>query len=286
MKLCEINIRDPFILPYNEKYYLYGTRVTIPMNEYPCGIQEGFDVYVSDDLEEWSGPKCVFEKNTNFWGEKDYWAPEVHIYQGKFYMFASFKAEGICRATHILISDQPDGIFVPLTDKPVTPSDWECLDGTFYVDKNGYPHIIFSHEWTQIGDGTVCEMKLSEDLTEAVSEPRTLWRASDYKEVVSIGQDEKAYVTDGPFIYRFSNEELYCIWSSFNENGYAELLSKSDNGDIDGNWTICEKPLFSNDGGHGMIFKDFYGNVCFIMHKPNVITLERPVIMEMPVLHK
>ena len=35
-----------------------------------------------------------------------------------------------------------------------------------------------------------------------------------------------------------------------------------------------------------MIFKDFHGNACFIMHKPNVFTLERPVLMEMPVLHK
>ena len=26
--------------------------------------------------------------------------------------------------------------------------------------------------------------------------------------------------------------------------------------------------------------------VCFIMHKPNDITLERPVIMKIPVLHK
>ena len=76
------------IKPYHEKYYLYGSRVTIPIKGYPCGHQEGFDVYVSDDLEEWSNPKCVFEKNKDFWGEKDYWAPEVHIYQGKFYMFA------------------------------------------------------------------------------------------------------------------------------------------------------------------------------------------------------
>ena len=55
MKLCEINIRDPFILPYHEKYYLYGTRVTSPTQ----GLPEGFDVYVSDDLEEWSEPKCI-----------------------------------------------------------------------------------------------------------------------------------------------------------------------------------------------------------------------------------
>lgn len=45
-------------------------------------------------------------------------------------MFASFKNEDRHRGTQILVSDTPDGKFKPLTDYPVTPEDWECLDGT------------------------------------------------------------------------------------------------------------------------------------------------------------
>ena len=50
MKLNEINIRDPFILPYEGKYYMYGTRVKIT-EAYPTrwGEQHGFDVYISED---------------------------------------------------------------------------------------------------------------------------------------------------------------------------------------------------------------------------------------------
>ena len=52
MKSNEINIRDPYILPYDGKYYLYGTRSETAF----VGQAYGFDVYVSDDLENGEGP--------------------------------------------------------------------------------------------------------------------------------------------------------------------------------------------------------------------------------------
>ena len=196
-------------------------------------------------------------------------------------MFATFKAAGRCMATHILVCDVPDGIFTPVAEDPVTPPDWVCLDGTLYVDKKGQPHMIFCHEWKQIGNGTVCEVALSEDLSRPVSEPRLLWSATDYKAVRTVRQGQEAYVTDGPFAYRCADGTLLCIWSSFNNNGYAQLVSISDNGDIDGNWTVCQEPLSPEIGGHGMLFRDFEGNLLFLMHSPNTKTLERPTITPM-----
>ena len=280
MKLNEINIRDPYVLPYQGKYYMYGTRVGAPEEGNAWGKQEGFDVYISKDLEEWSEPVPVFEKNPQFWGTMHYWAPEVHLYNGKFYMLASFKSEDACRGTHILVADQPDGSFVPLTEEPATPKDWECLDGTLYIDKKGNPHMVFCHEWLQIGDGTVCEVELSKDLTTVVSEVRTLWKATDYPGVKSVSKRKEGYVTDGPFLYRCENDTLICIWSSLLDTGYSELAAVSDNGDIDGNWTVLSKPIYSEDGGHGMIFEDFEGNIRFVMHRPNTATLERPVFLD------
>lgn len=279
MKLNEINIRDPFILPYESKYYLYGTRVKIT-EAYPTrwGEQHGFDVYVSEDLENWSEPKAVFEKNEGFWGEEEFWAPEVYPLGGKFYMFATFKAEGRNMATHILVCDTPDGTFIPVSKEPATPAEWRSLDGTLYVDKNGKPHMIFCHEWKQIGNGTVCEIELSEDLSRPVSEPRLLWSATDYKAVRTVREGQQCYVTDGPFVHRCQDGTLLCIWSSFNKDGYAQLMSVSDNGDISGNWTVLQEPLSPEIGGHGMIFRDFDGNLQFVMHSPNTKTLERPTI--------
>lgn len=275
MKLSEIQIRDPFILPYKNKYYMYGTAVkgtdAIP----------AFYVYTSSDLENWSEPKKIFDVNTGFWGKKEFWVPEIHEYSGKFYMLASFNSDDHARATHILVSDTPDGIFTPVSDKPATPEDWECLDGTLYIDKKGKPHMIFCHEWVQIGDGTICEIELSEDLKTTVSEPRVLWKASDCADVLDVIEGMESKVTDGPYFYRMNSGDLVCIWSSFNKNGYAELIAKSDNGDIDGNWQILKQPLSSKHGGHGMIFNTFDGKTMFVMHCPNDAPNERAVFYQL-----
>ena len=269
MKLCDIYIRDPYILPHNGIYYMYGKKEE---NE------TSFWVYKSKDLENWIEPELVFVPPLGFWADRHFWAPEVHQYKNKFYMFASFKSEFVHRGTQIMVSDKPDGQFVPLTEKPVTPSDWECLDGTLYIDKKGKPHIVFCHEWTQIGDGTICEMELSEDLKTAISLPRVLWKASDHKDIIDIIKDKESKITDGPFIYRLKNGELICIWSSFNKNGYMELISRSNNQDIDGTWTVDTVPLSAQGGGHGMIFETFSGETMFVMHCPNTATKERAVL--------
>ena len=268
MQTQDIYIRDPYILPWGGIYYMYGKTLLNEMS---------FCVYTSKDLKEWSEPNTVFEKTEDFWADRDFWAPEVHEYKGRFYMFASFKSETHHRATQILVSDKPDGQFEPLTDAPITPKDWECLDGTLYIDKKGKPHIVFCHEWTQIGDGTICSMELSDDLKTAAGEPKLLWKASDYSGTVDMNE-ETSKITDGPFLYRMEDGELICIWSTFTKNGYSEIVSRSDNGDIDGNWISDEIPLSARNGGHGMIFKTFEGETFFVMHCPNDSPLERAVM--------
>lgn len=267
MNIKDICIRDPYILPYKDMYYMYGK--TNPTN---------FCVYKSRDLREWSEPEQVFEKNEDFWADREFWAPEVHEYNDKFYMFASFRSENHNRATHILVSDRPDGQFKPLTARPATPENWSCLDGTLYIDKKGKPHIVFCHEWTQVGDGTICYAELSENLEKVIGEPKILWKASDFPGTVDAIAEENSKVTDGPFLYRMKNGELICIWSTFTKNGYSEIVSRSDNGDIDGKWIADNIPLSARHGGHGMIFRAFDGTTMFVMHCPNDTPLERAVI--------
>ena len=86
MKFKDIHIRDPFVVPYDGKYYLYGTR-----GPTVWGVASGLDVYVSDDLENWSDAHECFAVPENFWADKEIWAPEVHLYNGKFYMFYNAK---------------------------------------------------------------------------------------------------------------------------------------------------------------------------------------------------
>lgn len=273
MNRSDINIRDPYVLVMNGVYYLYGTRGAT------CwGAADGFDVYTSTDLNAWERPFVCFRDDGSFWAKRDYWAPEVHAYQGRLYMLASFKGEGRRRGTAILVSDSPLGPFVPHSDGPVTPGDWECLDGTLYTSPDGTPYIVFCHEWVQAVDGEVCAMRLSRDLSRADGEPFVLFcasRAGWVRPVHHKSSGIDGYVTDGPFMYRARNGALLCLWASFSDGGYTQGVAVSDNGDITGTFTQ-DAPLFEKDGGHGMVFAALDGQLYLALHSPNTHLLERP----------
>lgn len=272
LKTNQINIRDPFVLPYGGKYYMYGTRV---------GDTNGFDVYVSEDLENWSTAKTVFKETEEFWGKTDFWAPEVYEHDGKFYMLATFKGATGCRGTAILVSKTPDGTFKEHSEGALTPSDMDCLDGTLYIE-NGTPYMVFCHEWTQIGDGAVYAVQLSDDLSTTAGQPFKLWSASQASWAYDLGEAdyEEAthtvnYVTDGPYLMKIDNE-LVALWSSFTENGYVVAVSRSNTGSINGTWSVDNELLYDEDGGHGMVFETLDGQTKFVYHTPNTDRLERP----------
>ena len=274
--ILDIRIRDPFILVDSNAgtYYMYASIKT-------DSITRGVGVYKSTDLEYWQGPSTVFETPDTFWAQENIWAPEVHLYKGKYYLFTTFTArenwptpEGRRqmkpRGSQILVSDSPEGPFVPFENKAHTPSDWMALDGTLWVE-NDTPYMIFCHEWVQIIDGTMELVELSTDLSHPVDTPITLFNATDapwVKSLKEVGGQWHGYITDGAFIYRSKTGKLLMIWSSFGVDKYAVGIAQSETGSIKGPWKQLE-PIISNNGGHGMIFKDLKGRLILTIHQPN-----------------
>ena len=276
MKASEFRIRDPFVYLEDGKYYLYGT-TRLGANTIDGVGEMGFDVYVSDDLENWEGPHAVFNPPVGFWGIRDFWAPEVHKYNGAYYIFSTFKDSGDLHGIGILKSDSPMGPFHVHSDIPITSREWSSLDGTLYVDKNGVPYMVFCHEWSQIIDGTMCYARLSDDLTHFVSEPVTMFAASEIpfvRAAIMRKSGREGYITDGPCMYRTKTGELLMLWSSKGDEGYMECIMRSDNGEIDGKFNPVEV-LFPKDGGHGMLFTDKNGELRFSLHTPNSAPNER-----------
>ncbi len=267
IKNQDINIRDPFVLNYNGKYYMYGTRAA----NFGCKTG-GFDVYIGEDLENWSEPIEVFSSEEHGFNSQVNWAPEVHFYKNNFYMLATFTKPDGLRGTYILKSEKPDGPFMPHGNGSLTPDGWECLDGTLYFE-NDKAYCVFCHEHTQILNGTVCCVELSEDLSCAVSEPKVLFDAGSY--LKREASENCHNVTDGPFLYRLKNGKLIMIWSTCAE-AYLQCVATSSDGTVNGEWSHLE-PLFTDNGGHGMIFKDLNGNLILTLHCPNTQTEERPV---------
>ena len=278
IKREEIQIRDPFVFAEEKegKYYLFGTTDKNPWNQ--RGV--GFDAYVSTDLENFEGPYQAFTPSETFWGTHDFWAPEVHKFQGKYYLFASFTSDSRRRGTQIMVSDVPLGPYRPLVNDAVTPEEWECLDGTLYVDGKGTPWIVFCHEWVQANDGAICAMPLSDDLSRRAGEPCLLFNAS--AAAWSCPRERRdgsgicdARITDGPFMHRQKDGTLVMLWSSIGEKGYAMGCALSESGELAGPWKQSPHPLISQDGGHGMVFTDFSGELQLTYHTPNKTPYER-----------
>ncbi len=273
----DVHISDPCILadPESRLYYTYVQFVdTQRFPDVPAGPGH-FYVLESSNLIHWSKPAVCFEKN-EFWADLDYWAPECHIWHGKYYLISSFRAAGTYRRCQCLVSDSPRGPFRPVRNEPVTPDGWHCLDGTLYVDRQGDPWMVFCHEWLQVGDGQICAVRLSEDLGEAIGDPVILFRASDGPWVGTSG------VTDGPFLHRLPGGKLLMLWSSFTPDGsYAISYALSERGDIQGPWVQQKEPLYAMDGGHGMLFYAFSGQLMMACHCPNDHMKKRILLFEM-----
>jgi hypothetical protein len=281
----DIQIRDPFILKEGGIYYLFGSTD----KDIWRSPGTGFDVYTGKTgLSEFEGPFPAFRPPEDFWASVNFWAPEVYRYGEAYYMFATFKPNQGRRGTAVLKGPSPLGPFVPWSAGPVTPPGWECLDGTFYRDRQGKPWMIFCHEWVQAGDGEICLMPLRDDLKAAAGEPELLFRASEAAWARPLKPDPARnrgpgfYVTDGPNIYTAANGALLMLWSSFDEAGkYCLGIARSESGLISGPWKQEAAPLYSADGGHGMLFHAFDGRLFLAVHTPNRTPLERALFVEL-----
>lgn len=283
MRANDIKIRDPFVLPVasEQLYYLYGTTDEIPWGDHPG---TGFDTYRSRDLIHWEGPFPAFRPPVGFWGTQHFWAPEVHVWRGRYYMFASFKSATVHRGTQILVADHPLGPFVPHSDGAVTPADSECLDGTLHVAADGRPWMIFSHDWPQVIIGRYSAVPLREDLGAADGAAIDLFpvnaapwvRSPPWRQEHGPQGQPACFVADGAWPFRMKDGELCLLFSSWTETGYATGIARTSSGRLEGPWKFDPVPLFNEDGGHAMLFNGFDGRTYLTLHQPNDPPPEHP----------
>jgi len=285
--LPETRLRDPFILAdeASQTYYLL-TAIIRP----PGPNRHGVCVLTSKDLETWRGPYPIFTIEPDFWAQGSVWAPEMHFYQGRYYLFATMNgSEKLAdepwpnwpaktqRGTQVLVADSPLGPFRPFQNRAHPDPNLMTLDGTLWVE-DGIPYMIYCHEWVQIKDGTIDLIRLKDDLSDVVGDPVTLFKASDAPWTPP-GRD--SYVTDGPCLYRTKAGTLLMIWSSFTATGYTTGVAVSESGKVRGPWRHQSEPLFTDDGGHGCIFRAFDGTLMLTLHSPNRSGRERALLFEL-----
>jgi len=296
MKLGDFNVHDPWILAHQESktYYLYTSGTVAGRSG---GNRSGVVAYKSKDLENWDGPQQIWVVPDGLWANPAHgaWAPEVHRYRGRYYLFVTLHnndkllappalayrviygatgqqnepAQHHMRGTQIFVGDSPEGPFQPMGNRPVAPVDYMTLDGTLYVE-NGVPWMVYAHEWIQVIDGTMEAIQLKPDLSEAVGEPFHMFKASDAPWLLDnqkVSKRPRSYVTDGPELYRTKTGHLIMLWSSYRDGLYVETMAYSTTGKLRGPWKQAE-PLVGNDSGHGMLFNTLEGKLMLILHQP------------------
>ena len=250
-------LRDPCILVKDGVYYAYGTGWRCWKNDSGSLAGEWKDLGVCVKVPE-DAVGC-------------HWAPEVHEYKGKFYMFTTYlSGKTNHRGSVIFKADSPEGPFVEHSAGHISPEEGDAIDATFYVDEEGQPWMVFVHEWTSTDDGIgrMAAAKMSDDLSKLITEPVELFRADDPSWT-------NQRVTDGCWMYRCENGTLLMIWSNFGPGGYCVGIARSDNGRVDGKWTQDDELLYTKamteeyDGGHGILFRDTDGQLYLSIHSPN-----------------
>jgi beta-xylosidase len=267
--LDSIYLSDPCILADKSTatYYMTGT---------------GGLLWKSKDLKRWTGPYMVTKTDPESWmgPQPMIWAAELHQYKGKYYYFATFtnrtriietvKGNAINRrSSHVLVSDHPDGPYVPMQDSVYLPPEKPTLDGTFWVDTDGKPYMIYCHEWLQNWNGTMEKIELKPDLSGTIGERNILFFAYDSpwsKEKDQYGRIIPNKVTDGPYLFKTRTGRLGMIWTSWVFSDYVQGVAYSESGTLDGPWVQEKEPVTPPNFGHGMLFRTFEGKLLMSVH--------------------
>ncbi|NHE57846.1 glycoside hydrolase family 43 protein [Cyclobacterium plantarum] len=267
--LDSIRLSDPCILadPETSMYYMTGT---------------GALLWKSRDLKFWTGPFRVVETDPDSWmGPRPMiWAAELHQYKDKYYNFATFTNREVKidmvkgnvierRASHILVSDKAEGPYRSMEDPTYLPADKPTLDGTFWVDEDGKPYMVYCYEWLQNWDGTIERIELKPDLSGSVGESKLLFKASESpwsRERNENGDTIPNKVTDGPWLFRTQTGKLGMLWTSWVFGDYTQGVAYSESGTLDGPWIHDEKPFTPPNYGHGMLFRTFEGQLLMAVH--------------------
>ncbi|MCF0198644.1 MAG: family 43 glycosylhydrolase [Bacteroidaceae bacterium] len=233
-----VRFGDPFVLHASDgRYYMYGT-----------SMGDGFEAFVSDDLQQWDSCGRVYQGGgADQWCVDCFWAPEVYERNGKYYLF--FSANYRENPTHegenfkigVAVSDAPTGPFVDLMNRPVFNPDYPIIDANVYFDDDSgrcylyfsrccYKHAVASEIadkakadglFDAVEESWVYGVELKPDFTGVVGEPQLLLcpptsladeQAEWESRSVTSGEVGRRW-TEGSFLFR-EGDTYYIMYSA------------------------------------------------------------------------
>lgn len=259
------NIGDPFVLRFADTYYMYAT-----------SFIDGFNVWSSTDLQNWSKPTQAYKAGERSFGYTDFWAPEVvQRYDGKFVMhYSARSSKDDTLHIGVAVADSPLGPFVDVYDKsPMFDFGYATIDGHVLIDGDKrwfyYSRDCSQYVYQGRRESHIYVVELDETLTKTVSQPTLIVHPEqDWEKVTG-----DCRWNEGPFVIK--QDGLYYLMyssgfyaSSTYSTGYA--VSKSPLGPF---VKATENPILKSvkgqlsGPGHNSVVTDENGKMYCVFHE-------------------
>lgn len=211
------NFPDPFILTYKGEFFAYATH----------SGPGGFQVLKSKDLVAWEAQPGVPPPD---WANGQLWAPEVHEWKGKWYMFYSARdRESRKRDLAVSVADHPAGPYKFAAKLIEGKSENEgtdengAIDPTFHVE-GGKPYLFYIRESKP---RSIKLVELSPDLSRTAGERRV---------VLNVDRPIERGILDAPTLVK-RDRNYWLFYSS----GWFQSLKKDACYQV---WAAKSKSLF------------------------------------------
>ncbi len=257
-------IGDPYILKDHNIYYMYAT-----------SSQEGFKVWQSSNLIDWTEKGLALDKNNvgNQWGTGNFWAPEVKCYKHKYYMTYSAISPNGKMKIRVARSNSPLGPFINWSEPFFQSDEFSYIDSDILIDA-GKVYLFYVKDCsTNILNGKhisqIYAVQLNADLKGIIGHPQMILTPDQTWE----GLNQDWQWNEGPFVIK--HNDLYYLLYSANvytshdySVGYATATSPL------GDWTkSTDNPILKKDlalkvsgPGHCCITTSLDGKEFFIVY--------------------
>lgn len=233
---------DPFILTDSDgKYYMYGT------GGY---VDKGFGAYSSTNLQDWTFEGQVYHHdNKNGWGIDAFWAPEVYLRNGRYYMLysAQWKENPTQELENfrigVAVSDKPTGPFIDCYDRPIFDPGYPIIDANLwfedgrvylYYSRCCYKHPVESEVATwaknkgwydKVEESWVYGVEIKPDFSDIIGEPKLLLRpplkmgvSDDWESRSVTSREVNRRWTEGSYLFK-EGHTYYMMYSANNFDG-------------------------------------------------------------------
>ena len=104
----------------------------------------GYMVWESENLVDWEEVGLAYNHfdQEEYWGTRDFWAPEVVERDGTFYMTFSARTEEDSLKTAIATSDSPTGPFMD-ANPDLIGQEGSYIDSHIFFDDDSTPYLYY-----------------------------------------------------------------------------------------------------------------------------------------------